>query len=562
MTTYTQTQSGILYPEPISKIDYEAAKRPIKIDYEKLESSFGGGYVDSTNTGDKFFGGFGDTKVFHHDYWTLRARSRQLYHENLFARGLIRRLVTNEINTGLSLEAMPIGAVLGLDEDYLNDWSEKIEMMFKIYAETPTLCDYYQQNTFSKLQQIKRQTALVSGDVLCVSRVSPVNGLPLIQLINADSVQTPMNASPRSGNEIIHGVEKDPQGRVVAYWVRQKDNTSKRLPAYGERSGRRIAWLSFGTDKLIDDTRGLPILGLVMQSLKEIDRFRDAELRAAVINASLAMFIKKGEPVMGTKPFTNAAASHDQASITKTDGTTRNIKLQRQVPGLIFEELAFGEEPHSFNTQRPNINFSGFEAAILSAIAWANEIPPEVLLLQFSNNYSASRGAVKEFNMYLNRQRLSEAEDFCKPVYQEWLVAKALKNEVEAPGLLEAWFDKRQYETLHAWVSSDWSGAIKPSVDMGKDVNAFVTAINEGFTTRDRASKELFGMKYSTNVKRLSQENAQLMNALRPKMELNKEFAPVKSDATAQAEHDFEMSLDQYITGYLNATTERQQSNT
>jgi hypothetical protein len=58
-------------------------------------------------TGEKFFGGFGATSIYQVDYWTLRKRSEQLFNENLYAKGLIRRLVTNEINTGLTPESLP-----------------------------------------------------------------------------------------------------------------------------------------------------------------------------------------------------------------------------------------------------------------------------------------------------------------------------------------------------------------------------------------------------------------------------------------------------------------------
>ena len=56
--------------------------------------------VSSILDGDKFAGGFGTTNVYTHiDYWTLRERSGQLFRENLYAKGLVRRLITNEINT-------------------------------------------------------------------------------------------------------------------------------------------------------------------------------------------------------------------------------------------------------------------------------------------------------------------------------------------------------------------------------------------------------------------------------------------------------------------------------
>ena len=71
--------------------------------------------------GGKFSGGFGPTQVYELDYWTLRARSAQLFNENLYARRMIRRLITNSINTGLTPEAMPDEEILGMTEEALND---------------------------------------------------------------------------------------------------------------------------------------------------------------------------------------------------------------------------------------------------------------------------------------------------------------------------------------------------------------------------------------------------------------------------------------------------------
>ena len=53
------------------------------------------------------------TQIQNIDYWTLRARSSQLFNENLYARGLLRRLITNEINTGLTPECCPDEEIIG-----------------------------------------------------------------------------------------------------------------------------------------------------------------------------------------------------------------------------------------------------------------------------------------------------------------------------------------------------------------------------------------------------------------------------------------------------------------
>lgn len=477
--------------------------------------------------GDKFFGGFGTTQVYLTDYWTLRARSNQLFNDNLYARGLIRRLITNEINTGLSLEALP-SEFLGMDDDERNDWSENTENRFQIYADNPALCDYKQKDTFGTLQATIRREALVGGDVLVILRVSRLNGLPQVEIVPGGLVQDPGPVKPRQGNKITHGVETDSRGRQVAFYVTQEDGTSKRVPAFGERSGRQLAWLVYGTDKRIDELRGQPLLALILQSLKEIDRQRDAVQRKAVINSMLAMFIKKTEDKQGTRPVTGGAVRKDSTTVTDSDGGTRNFSIARRIPGMVMEELQQGEEPVAFGNAGIDLNFPGFEAAIINAIAWANEIPPEVLTLAFSSNYSASRGAVNEFKMYLDKSRTDRAAEFDKPVYHEWLLSEVLSGKISAPGLLEARRDPTKYDIVGAWIASDWSGAIKPSVDLKKEVSGYKGMEEEGWITNDRAARELSGTKFSKNIKRRKKENEMKADALRPLLELQREFPEAK----------------------------------
>ena len=477
--------------------------------------------------GDKFYGGFGTTQVYLTDYWTLRQRSNQLFNDNLYARGLIRRLITNEINTGLSLEALP-GEFLGMNDDVRNDWSENVESRFQIYADNPPLCDYKQKSTHGELQRDIRREALVGGDVLVILRVSRLNGLPQVEIVPGGLVQDPGPVKPRQGNKITHGVETDARGRQVAFWVTQEDGTSKRVPAFGERSGRRIAWLVYGTDKRVDELRGQPLLALILQSLKEIDRQRDAVQRKAVINSILAMYIKKTEDKPGTKPITGGAVRKDVANITDSDGATRKFNIAQQIPGVVMEELQHGEEPVGFGNAGVDLNFPGFEAAIINAVAWANEVPPEVLTLSFSSNYSASRGAVNEFKMYLDRSRADRAAEFDKPLYHEWLLSEVLSGKISAPGLLEARRDPTKYDIVGAWIASDWSGAIKPSVDIKKEVAGYKGMEEEGWITNDRAARELSGTKFSKNIKRRKKENELKAEALRPLLELQKEFPEAK----------------------------------
>ncbi len=82
--------------------------------------------VSDVFDGGKFPGSFGITKDFHFvDYWVLRTRSLLLFRENPYCKGMIKRLLRNEINTGLKLEATPIAKILGMTEDEAQQWGEQ-----------------------------------------------------------------------------------------------------------------------------------------------------------------------------------------------------------------------------------------------------------------------------------------------------------------------------------------------------------------------------------------------------------------------------------------------------
>ena len=497
---------------------YEAPPDPNVLDVNALGDFIGGA---SAWGGDKFIGGFGITKDYEIvDHWLLRKRSKQLFTENLYARGLIRRLITNEINKGLSLEATPDADILGLDPDQLSAWSENTERRFSIWGKNPELCDYRSARTFGALQRQARMMALISGDVLILLRQGP-SRLPTIELIDAEHVSDPesdtlIRAARNRGNEIKNGVEINKAGRHIAFFVKQKNGIHRRISATGNRTGRKQAWLYYGTERMIDDVRGQSILALVMQSLKEVDRYRDSETRAAVINSMIAVWVEKTEDKASTLPMTGGATRRDSVTTQNDSQGRKDVEFSQHLPGMVMQELQQGEKPTSYDTRRPNVNFGTFEASIISAIAWANEYPPEVVTLAFSSNYSASRGAVNELKMYLDMKRTAFGEEFNSPIYQDWTVSEALNGNNIAPSLLESWRNPSQWDIFGAWMLADWSGAIKPNVDLLKEVKAYKELVSEGWLTRDRASRELTGMKFSKVVKQLATENVGLVEALQP----------------------------------------------
>lgn len=474
--------------------------------------------MQSIFTGDPYPGSFGLTKNYVFvDYYTLRIRSVQLFKENPYARGIFERLLENEINTGLSLEANPIPLYTNLEEEETMSWIQKVESDFKIWAETPELCDYYKQRTFAQLQNALRFTALVSGDCLVILRINQKTKMPQIQLIDGSNVQSPLAQECRKGNIIRNGIEYDSLGRQVAYYVKQDcfneigDNVLeyKRVAAVGEKSGRRIAWLVYGNNtRLLNNDRGEPILSHVLYMLKDLDRYKDAEMRAAVINGMLPLFIKKSGETIGSTPYGVGAMKTKTINIIDNESATKEVKelkITKNLPGMVFDELQAGEEPISFNTQRPNVNFEHFQDAIIDTIASSIGLPPEILRLKFQNNFSASRQANNEFSVYLQKRNYLFAQEFLQKIYEEKVVCSVLSGNLESKELYQAIIDNDTTK-IKAWTNASWSGVSRPSVDIQKDVGAMAQALEYMLVSRDMACKRITGKSFNDIARALKKE--------------------------------------------------------
>jgi len=244
--------------------------------------------------------------------------------------------------------------------------------------------------------------------------------------------------------------------------------------------------------------------------------------RKATINAILAMFIQKDQETIGTRPLMGGAVRKGRDAVPGAAGgaAPRTFNFAEMIPGAVLDELAPGEKPQGFSPTGTDEKFADFEEAIVCAMAWCYEIPPEILRLSFSSNYSASQAAINEFKLFLNRVRVEWGDSFCQPIYVEWLLSEVLAGRLAATGLIDAWRDPGKFDHLAAWMAADWSGAIKPSIDLNKQANGYTALIEQGLITRDRAARETTGTKYSKNVQKLARENLALVAAMKPIKEL------------------------------------------
>lgn len=428
----------------------------------------------------------------------LRERSRDLYMGTPIATGALKTLRTNVVGSGLKLKPQVDYEFLGLSENEASELEATIEREFSLWAETPD-CDMARLNNFYELQQLMFLSGLMCGDSFALlpykSRVGSVYDLR-VQLIEADRICDPQ--SKKQTDDISAGVECDKDGEVIAYHIANFHPLSQtmkkswtRIEAYGKKTGRRNV-IHFMESERIGQRRGVPILAPVIESLKQLGRYTDAELMAAVVSAFFTVFIET-ENISDT-PLGQAVDGSEQ--VDAEDETS--VELGN---GAVVA-LAPGEHANMANPTRPNTAFDGFTTSVCRQIGAALEIPHDLLLKQFDASYSASRAALLEAWKMFKMRRAWLASDFCQPIYEEWFSEAVAKGRIYVPGFFDNPAVKKAY------CNAEWCGPSPGQLDPVKEANAAKIRVEQGFSTRTRETIELTGGDfYKNHRQRLKEEN-------------------------------------------------------
>lgn len=423
----------------------------------------------------------------------LRERSRDLYMGAPLATGALKTMRTNVIGSGLRLNAQIDADYLGMTTEEADIWETKVEREFNLWAES-IHCDMQRMNNFYQLQGLAFLSWLMSGDAFCLLPIKPRANMPYdlrIQLIEADRVNSADGGMLLEGNpKVLNGVEINGDGEVVAYHISDRHPSSFdsqkmkhiRVEKFGRTTGRPNILHLIETERP-EQRRGVPLLAPVIETMKQLARYSDAELMAAVVNALYSVFITSDADSetdeLGSIPEEDEVDSDNETTYELGPGTVHflgeNEKIQEAAPG------------------RPNPNFDPFITSMCRQIGAALEIPYEVLLKNFTSSYSASRGALLEAWKMFKMRRQWMAEGFCQPIYEEFLSEAIAKGRIDAPGFFADPMIRKAYS------GAEWNGPSQGQLDPLKEVNAAEKRVDNGFTTRSAETVALGGGDWFRN---------------------------------------------------------------
>lgn len=436
----------------------------------------------------------------------IRARARDLVRNDPFAANAVRMNRDAVSGSGLKLALKIDWRTLGIkDIEAAAEWQDSVVRAWEAYAENvDNEIDARREQSFSSLFALIDQTDYVDGEAFAVLELKPGFG-PYQTCINVIDVDRLSNPDGRMDDDYIRGgVERDPYGEPIAYYVREGHPNDvglglrqfrwKRVPR-STSWGRRIALHTFDKQRA-EMTRGVSAFSTVIAQMKMLQVYEEKEVEKAIVQALFAAVIKteldwsRAFDVLGKRAATTGAGGNAMVdmmlgsmSVAAEYAEKRELSLRgAQVPHLLpNESLEFLRSEH------PNTNFDNFEKQFIRKFASGLGVEAHELGKNYADvNYSAARAALlAAWRTYRARRNRIIAE-FGMPVFGAWLEeAIEIGTVPMPPGVAADFLAAKPYLVRGTFIA--WG---KPMIDPLKERQAQKLGIEMGIDTLESISAE------------------------------------------------------------------------
>lgn len=473
--------------------------------------------------GEKNIGEAGPIINYQNDYNGLRARSWQLFYESEIAQTIIKRSVTWTISRGLRLEAQPNELVLQSEGYKVNNETLKgiddiIEARWKVWAASKS-CSYDGLNNLSGLAREQQKNKWVAGDVLVILRY--VKQQLTVQLIDGACVKTPygmtewMEGLPIvPGQErLINGVVLNDKGEHIAYWIQTSLMSFERVEATSKKTGLKMAYMVYGMRYRLTNVRGVPMLAVVVESAKILDRYKTATLGNAEETAKTVLSIEHQAYSDGGNPYyENLTNALNPTKPTDIATDMEGVALQNNIAASTGKQtinLPIGARLTKL-AHTAELHYKEFYETNAASICSAMSIPPDVAFMKYDSNFSASRAALKDWEHTILVNRDEAANDYYQPIYALWLFTEVMSGKIDLPGYIQAYMEGNK-TALNAFQEALWKGPSVPHIDPKKEVEAVRAMLGENgksipLTTAENAAEILNQGDYDENIKQFAEE--------------------------------------------------------
>jgi capsid protein len=513
-----------IFPKAVKKAADKVASKQVNSFVSSIKSYFSGGsygrgfYSDGSAGGAKWSYGLsasGRTKII--DHRELRQNARDAYSESMEARGIINRLADNIVDTGLVLEATPEVNILGITPEEGETWAADVKRRHNLWAQSKKqhrsgTLNFYQAQRLYEISQQRDNDIFVR---FYYSNKRDLQNPLQYEFIDPNQIRGYALTTTDIQYFCEDGIVRNPDGTEKAYkvWIKDPKNDGQykdvTIPRIGEKS-KRIMMIHGFSPEYPGQGRGFSLIGFAIQELENITDFSSAIIKKAINQSNLILSVENQqqdpgnafEPVIQDRSTSAIGVPATEASQEIINELSRDVKVcplpeaGLDTPG---STMVLGNEQGDIvkllDTKAPADNFKEFISTFTERLAAAAGIPQEVVLMKFSNNYSASRATLILFWKVVQIWRMEMATDFLNPSYESWLSGEIAAGRIFAPGFADPVLKA-------AWLSCKWMGTSLPNIDPGKDAKARMDNLEMNLTTLEREARDLNGSDIKTNIEK------------------------------------------------------------
>lgn len=422
------------------------------------------------------------------------------------------------------LNSKPNYRVLGLDEQWAEEFQEEVEAKFTLYAESvKNYCDASKMNTFTGLVRLAVGIHTFGGEVLASVEWIRSGYRPYstaLQMIDLDRLSNPNGEM--DSQFLRRGVQRDRYGAPVGYWIRKAHPSDwtfdgnhewKFVPltrgqATGIKGWDRLQMIHIVDQWRPDQSRGVSSMVAALKEMRMTKRFRDTVLQSAVLNATYAASIESDLP---HDVVLNQAGGGDAdalasfgttylGEVAKYIGGSRNIRFD----GIKVPVFYPGTRMKLQSAGTPGGVGSDFESSMLRYIAATLGVGYSELSKDYARaNYSNLRAEMAGTERRLKAQKRLVADRFATCFFRLWLEEALNKGEITSmPRNAPNWYRGLNAD---AYSACEWIGASTGQIDELKETQAAVLRVNNGLSTREAELGRL-GKDYRTVYRQLARE--------------------------------------------------------
>lgn len=421
-----------------------AARMAARHQSRAMLSAFeGGARADELRDGSWLGSKLSITSAQEEDLASLRDKSRELYRNDSYG-GSIEDKVNHVVGTGFTPQCKIREEIVGLEASRI--YRGEIESIYNVWQSG---CDINNKSSLWQLTRLIARHYYCDGEGLAVMSDSIASSKPIpltIEVIDPERLETP---AQHAGKKLIRlGVEKNSDGKIVAYWIRKThpgdtldiDLNYDRVPA------DRV--LHVFEKWFAGQLRGLPWLTRAINRTKDSKDLDEAEIISSQVQACYAVFVKQ----KSGNPYETA-----EATASKKAGVVR----YQDIKGGAIHYMEGSDEISFAQPTRTGGTYAEAQGWNYRRIAAALNYPYEMLVKDWRGvSFAGGRLILNGLKLAVKSEQKIIVEQFLAPIWNRVVeeCVLFLKVSVEARN----YADRPWIYQEHRWSPPAWSYAITP----------------------------------------------------------------------------------------------------